>query len=471
MRAPVAEVTLVDRLSALPNLADMPRTELEWLVAHGQVERHQAGDVVAPKGEPIEKLWVILSGCVAVRVDRGAGQRLVIRWRAGEVSGMLPYSRMTAPPGANYAEEATEILAIHRDRFPEMIERCPTLTAYTVHLMLDRARSFNTSDMQDEKMISLGKLSAGLAHELNNPASAIVRGAKHLSQVLGESDAASRALAAAGVGDEVLATIDRMRSAGAVGAPLTPLELADREHEISEWLERHGCDHSCAASLAETGVPIDDLDALAQRASGAGLDAVLRWTAAGLSAHALARDIEQAGTRIHELVGAVKRFTYMDKRTDTGLVDVEPGLRDTLRVLEAKARSKGATVTLDLESGLPPVRAPGAELNQVWMSLLENALDAITESGRIEVIGRRELDRVVIRVSDDGCGIPPDIVPQIFDPFFTTKAPGEGTGLGLEIARRLVRLCDGDISVESRPGGTEFRVSLVVGEPVSSVDR
>ncbi|MGB5998960.1 MAG: hypothetical protein WBI00_00610, partial [Thermoanaerobaculia bacterium] len=190
---------LVDRLAMLPNLAGIPREELEWLAAHGNLDLHPAGLVMAPKGKRIESLWVILSGHISVRVDRGIGPRRVIGWRTGEVTGMLPYSRMTGPPGDNFLEEESELLEIHEQHFPEMIHRCPAFTAYTVHLMLDRARRFNASDLQDEKMISLGKLAAGMAHELNNPASATVRGANLLLVALDEADAASRALGAAGL--------------------------------------------------------------------------------------------------------------------------------------------------------------------------------------------------------------------------------------------------------------------------------
>jgi signal transduction histidine kinase len=460
--------TLVDRLANLPKLGTLPRPELEWLVAHGTLEVRNAGEVIAPKGRRIELLWIVLSGRIAVQVDRGVGPRLVTEWHPGDVSGMLPYSRMTGPPGHNYAETPAELLAVHEKHFPEMVWRCPTFTAYTVHSMLDRARSFNTSDLQDEKMISLGKLAAGLAHELNNPASAAVRGAKQLLAGLTSAESAARALGAAGLSDEMLATIERVRVACVAqptGTVLSAMQQADREDAIADWLERHHMDPADAGMLADTAVTVDALDTLATSLSGPALEAALRWIAAGCATHALAVDIERAATRIHELVAAVKRFTYMDTVAGPEPVDVEAGLRDTMRVLAAKARSNGAAVVLEIEPGLPRVRATGSELNQVWLNLIDNALDAIAEGGRIAITARVELDRVVVRVIDDGPGIPADVLPRIFDPFFTTKPPGQGTGLGLDIAQRLIRRHHGDLAVQSRPGQTEFRVSLLVDHP------
>jgi signal transduction histidine kinase len=382
----------------------------------------------------------------------------------------LPYSRMTGPPGDNLFEEPSELVTIHERHFPEMVHRCPVFTAYTVHLMIDRARRFNAADLQDEKMLSLGKLAAGLAHELNNPASAAVRGAKTLLARLHEAEAAARALGAAGLTDELRESIDRARAACVAepaGDVLSPIERADREDAIADWLARHQCDADHAGRLAETAVKIEVLEALASELPGDMLDVVLQWMAVGCETHALATDIERAATRIHELVAAVKSFTQMDHLAGPDAVNVETGLRDTIRVIASKAKSKGVAITLDVEPDLPRVIASSGELNQVWLNLIDNALDATPESGSIEVGARRELDRVVVRVVDDGPGIPPDIEPRIFDAFFTTKPPGQGIGLGLEITRRLVRRYHGDIAVQSRPGRTEFRVSLAIEQPAT----
>jgi signal transduction histidine kinase len=204
------------------------------------------------------------------------------------------------------------------------------------------------------------------------------------------------------------------------------------------------------------------LDELAAAITGDQLRASLRWVAAGCTVRGLARDIERAASRVHELVGAVKGFTYMDRAASPEPVDLARGLTDTLAVMAAKARGKSASLTVDVPADLPRVRGFGGELNQVWANLVDNALDAVSEGGRVTVTARALGARVVVRVTDDGPGIPPDVKSRIFDPFFTTKPVGMGTGLGLDIVRRLLDRNDGSIDVESAPGRTEFRVGLPV---------
>jgi len=461
---------LLERLVALPTTEPIPREEWEWLAAHGDLVSHEAGWILGPKGDRIEKLWLVLSGHVAVSVDRGAGLRRVTEWRTGEVTGRLPYSRMGVSPGNNQLEAPSELLAIDEREFGEMAKHCPKFTAYCVHLMLDRARSFSASELQDEKMVSLGKLAAGLAHEINNPASATVRAAKQLSASLSQVEGAARALGAAGATAETMDAVERVRAvclATPTGTVLSPLEQADREDEIAGWLARHGIDASLTGPLADTAATVEVLDQLSETVSPDALEAAVHWIAAGCSTHALAMEIENAATRIADLVAAVKRFTYMDSMAGPEPVDVAPGLRDTIRVMASKARSKGVAVTLDVAANVPPVRATGGELNQVWMNLLDNAIDAAPKDGSVTVDVRMELDRLAVCVTDDGPGIPDDVVARIFDPFFTTKPPGEGTGLGLDITRRLVRRYRGEVTVDSRPGRTTFCVRLPVAERVA----
>jgi signal transduction histidine kinase len=324
---------------------------------------------------------------------------------------------------------------------------------------------FTTSDLHNEKMISLGKLSAGLAHELNNPASAIERCASLLEDRLEDTDKATRALGAAKLSDLQLAAVDAILASCLAKQSQTVrscLEQCDREEAIADWLASHKLDPANAPMLADTEVTFEALDQIAAVVSGPALNAVLRWAAAGCAARRLTSGIQGAAMRISGLVTAIKGFTNMDQAMVAEPVDLAFSLGNTVAVLNSKATEKSAEVAVQLQGDLPPVHGFAAELNQIWGNLLENALDAVPAGGRIDVIATREDQRVVVRIVDNGPGIPAQDLARIFDPFFTTKPIGEGTGLGLDIVRRLVRNNDAVIDVDSKPGRTEFRVTLPI---------
>ncbi len=456
---------LIDRLAAHKTLGAAPREELVWLAEHGTLRHLETGEVLSHKGVQVEGLYVVLSGHVTLSVDRGSGPQKIIEWLAGEVSGILPYSRLTTPPGDAVAQGPTEILALPRELLRALTQECFVVTSILVHTMLDRARLFTSSDLLNEKMISLGKLSAGLAHELNNPASAIERSAALLEDRLGEAETATHALGVARLSDAQLAAVDAIRNACLAKAPegiRSPVQQADREGAIADWLADHDLDTDGADALADTPVTIEALDQLAATVQGTVLDVVLRWAASGCAVRSLASEIQEAAMRISGLVTAIKGFTHMDQAMVAEPVDLASSLSNTVTVLRAKARQKSVAVAIELEHDLPLVRGFAGELNQVWGNLIDNALDAVEDGGHVEVKACREGERVVVLIIDDGPGIPAPIRERIFDPFFTTKPMGQGTGLGLDIVRRLVRHNDGSINVDSQPGRTEFRVAVPI---------
>jgi signal transduction histidine kinase len=463
----MAKPDLVQQLTEHKTLGSAPRDELEWLASHGTLRYLNTGDVLSARGAPVENLFVILTGPVAIFIDRGAGRNKVMEWRGGDVSGLLPYSRLVSPPGDNAALEPTVILALHRDHFPAMIRDCSQLTSILVHQMLDRARFFTSNELHDEKMVSLGKLSAGLAHELNNPAAAIERSAALLEDRLEDAEESVRGLADSKLTDAQLAAIDAVRAsclATTQQGVLSPIQRAEREDAIADWLADHSLAASIAEPLSETAVTITALDGLAEAVINPPLEAVLRWVAAGCSVRGLASEIQDAAMRITGLVQAIKGFTHMDQAAVAEPVDLKLNLGTTVTVLKSKARAKSIAVAINVEPDLPLVRGFVGELNQVWANLIDNALDALPEGGRVDITASRERERVVVRVIDNGPGIPAEIRARIFEPFFTTKAVGSGTGLGLDIVRRLIIHNDAEIDVESLPGRTEFRVSLPLAE-------
>jgi signal transduction histidine kinase len=457
--------SLLEQLSSHHTVGSVPPDQIVWMAEHGKLRHLNGGDVLTSKNGPVDGLHVVLNGHLSIHVDRGAGRRKIMEWRGGDVTGFLPYSRLVAPPGDVVAEEPTDVVTIYRDCIPEMTRQCYELTAVLVHVMVDRARHFTASYFHDEKLVSLGKLAAGLAHELNNPASATARSAKALSASFLEVDAAARFLGAAGLTGDQVAAVEKVRDAclaGGLRSVLSPLEQEAREDAIAAWLEGHQADAAAAEELAETDVTFEMLDRVASSVPGPAFNAALRWLAAGCAAGRLTAEIQEASSRIYGLVGAIKGFTEMDRESVPEPVELGRGLADTLVVLRAKAKGKLVGLSLNVEEGLPCVNGFGGELNQVWANLIDNALDAVSEGGRVEVSAARQGDTVVVRVVDDGGGVPPEVRDRIFDPFFSTKPPGKGTGLGLDIVRRLVQRHSGEIELDSGPGRTEFRVKLPV---------
>ncbi len=456
---------LVQELRLVPVLHDLPEEQLAWFAAQCRVVDYQPGDVIVQEGDPADTMFVLLAGETQTRRDKTAVDGRVVVNRAGDITGMLPFSRLTHFPVTARAVARTRIAFFPAAQFPEMLQRIPELGARLVATLSDRVRQTTRFDEQREKLISLGRLSAGLAHELNNPAAAVRRGTSQLRSALTDAQAWTARLARQT--DE--ATIEQLGALAstvdpATAARLSPLERSDREEEIGAWLEARGVDDAweIAPTLTEAGVEVAWLERFGETTPDDALPLALRWLEATLRAEELLRTVEQASARISTLVGAVKGYTFMDQ-APLQEVDVHAGLDSTLQVLAHKLQ--GITVTRDYAPDLPRVQAYGAELNQVWTNLIDNAADAVGRGGHIALHTRSDGDGVRVEILDDGPGIPPEIQPRIFDPFFTTKEVGRGTGLGLDITRRIIEQHQGSIHVESQPGNTRFVVRLPVAGP------
>jgi signal transduction histidine kinase len=451
---------LVDRLAAHRTLASVPREQLEWLASKGVERTLEPGEILTPSTGPVKGLYVVLDGHFSIRVDRGAGPRIVMEWHGGDVTGVLPYSRIKGPPGNVVAEEQSHILAIDPAEMPEMIRECHELTAVLVHVMLDRARVFKSSELLDEKMLSLGRLAAGLAHELNNPASAVARSAKTLVAELDVLEDATKKFCGLTLNDAQCVAITHLRDRPAAARPaLTSLQLADRQDAIENWLDAHDVSGLDVAPLAESGFEVSDFESLCAQVGSDRLSTVLAYVVADRTVQQLAAEIATSATRIHSLVQAVKGFTYLNQQATLQPIAIGQGIVDTVTVLRSKAKEKAVEVKTHIPADLPAVEGYGGELNQVWANLVDNAIDA-APGGHVTIEAEAADSKVVVRVIDDGHGIPPDVASRIFDPFFTTKNVGQGTGLGLDIARRIVQRHHGAIDVHSGPSGTQFSVTL-----------
>ncbi|GLC24895.1 ATP-binding protein [Roseisolibacter agri] len=455
--------SLLERLAAHRTLAAVPREQLEWLARTGHLRVLEPGDILTASGPPVAGLYVVLDGHLSIRVDRGAGPRIVMEWHGGDVTGLLPYSRIKTPPGNVVAERRTEVFMVEPPDIARMIRECHELTAVMVHVMIDRARVFKSSELLDEKMASLGRLAAGLAHELNNPASAVARSAKTLVAELKRLEDATKAVCELDVSDTQYFSIAALRDDPATARrSRSPLEAADREDALADWLDDRGVagvSDDTLAELARSGFGVADVQAVEASVGTGNVGTVLEHVAVGHTVRRLADEICSAASRIHALVDAVKGFTHMDQQATLKPVAIGRGLSDTITMLGAKARDRSVAVDLTIAPDLPPVDGYGGELNQVWVNLLDNAIDA-APGGHVHVTADVELGKVVVRVADDGHGIPAEVLARVFDPFFTTKEVGAGTGLGLDIARRIAHRHHGVIDVASGAQGTTFSVTL-----------
>ncbi len=464
---------MIDRLAALPDLAGVPREQLQWLLDHGEVHRADSGATYRAVGEDeLIGLFLLISGRFSVRVDQGVTPREVREVTPGRFTGYLPYSRMTNPRGYLVADGPVEFVFVRLEDIPELARACYDITALCVHEMLDRVRVFKADDKRQEKMAALGRLSAGLAHELNNPASAAARAAGLLDAARAEAMAAARDLGAADLDGESLDALRSLESAAGreAAGPLSPIARAEAEDRIAEWLDDQGIDAGLAYALAEHGLTDADLQAAAPAFDAGALGTVLRYVAADAAVRGLVADIGGATARIHSLVAAVKKHTHMDRAPVVEPIRLDEHLADTVTLMSSKASLKGITVELSIQPGLPPVEASVSDLNQVWMHLLDNAIDAAPGAGRIAIDARQDQGRVVVRVIDDGPGIPPELHERVFEPFFTTKEVGEGRGLGLDIVRTVVTGHRGTVALTSGPGRTELCVQLPAGGTGGTAD-
>jgi signal transduction histidine kinase len=452
-------------LLRVPVFADLPDDQIAWFISQSQELRLKAGDTYSRQGDPADAMFVVLEGQLQGRGEL-AGDTITFTLKPGDVTGVLPFSRMKQFTVSGRAETDSRLLRFPASLFPDLVQKMPELTKRLVGLMSDRIREVTRMEQQRDRLASLGKLSAGLAHELNNPASAAKRAASQLRDILKRIKDASHELGRRDLTPAQKAEIEKLEASFVQRdePPPDALTISDLEEQIDSLLRSHGQNDlwQLAADLARKSVKPEVLESLFAALGADTARAALVRIAASVEVANLLNEIESSTSRISDLVRAIKEYTYMDQAPVQN-VDIVKSLETTLTILNYKLK-RGVVVQRDYQRVPFLVNSFGSELNQVWTNIIDNAIDAMGGTGELRVRTYREDTCVVVEIGDNGPGISPEVQPHIFEPFFTTKGVGEGTGLGLDTVQRIVKKHRGNIQVNSKPGDTRFQVWLPLAD-------
>ena len=455
-------------LKNVPLFANLPASDLERLCEYVEEVHVPAGSLLLEEGGAGDRAYVIKEGQFEILKNSGGREVLLAVRQSGEVIGEMALIDDVPRMASVRARTPGVLLTISSQQLDQLLASSPSAARAMLHTVTSRLRVTEALLRQSEKMAQLGTLTAGVAHELNNPAAAAQRGTAQLQAAIAGLQEAYRALSAAGFSEAqrtALGALDR-RAQEAANHPfnLDVLARSDREYELETWLEAHQVVRAweLAPTLVNLGYDVDALSTLAGDFQPEQLGAVVTWLDAVHNVYALVRSVGQGVARISEIVNGLKQYAYLDQ-APVQSVDIHEGLDNTLSILHSKL-APGVVVRREYGPALPQIVAYGRELNQVWTNIIDNAIDAMSGKGDLGVRTFRDNGCVVIEIRDNGPGISPEIRSHIFEPFFTTKGVGEGTGLGLDTVQRIVRKHKGNIQVDSKPGDTRFRVSLPLAD-------
>ncbi|MBW4615482.1 MAG: cyclic nucleotide-binding domain-containing protein [Desmonostoc vinosum HA7617-LM4] len=449
-----------NQMKLFPKLPDEALVQMQQF---GTELHLKEGEVLFSEGEASYHFHVVLEGEIEITKQVGSEMKVLAVHRHGEFMGELSMLTGSGSIASAKAIAPSRVLRIDMETFKHMLAECSSIADIILTAIAGRTKDVEVQLRQQEKMAALGKMSAGLAHELNNPGAAAQRAASQLGKNLHHWQCLTLQLNCLTKEQlNFLVDIQQQATAHACTAPkLDPLTQGDKEDEITDWLEDHNVANAwnLSPTIVAGGIDTAKLDTIAENVPTDYLDKVLQWLEATLAATGLINDIEQSTTRISELVKAIKGYSYMDQAS-LQEIDIHQGIENTLLILHHRLKH-GVIINRKYDHTLPKICAYASELNQVWTNLIDNAIDAMDGKGELTICTYKDKNCVGVEIGDTGIGIPPKIQSRVFEPFFTTKGVGQGTGLGLEIVYRIiVNKHKGDIHFESKPGDTRFRVRL-----------
>ncbi|GGA96131.1 ATP-binding protein [Mucilaginibacter rubeus] len=457
------------QLAKFPSLQDVPAEQLLWLAANSMQQDLNDGEILTSPDVPLTGSHFIMAGaCIVYNFQQGA-RRDLGTLTSGEITGYLPFSRGNKTTVYISATGSTIVLTLPMAKIGIMIAEHYELTQALVHVMCNRIRYMTSLQLQNEKMMALGKLSAGITHEINNPASANISDALNLINYLDGLPVSIQNLPISDVNieiKEILKTVSVIQTRVIEDIAVSFKERLRRENDFNDWLLDNGVEDGdeIAEAYVDLGLNhllFSDLSRLYQNEN---LAALLKWLAELFQAQRVARNMLSSSKRIEQLVKAVKTYTHMDRGSAKQRINIHTGIRNALVMLEHKRKQLNVQLVEDYDTGLPEVTALVGELNQVWTNLIDNALDAMEKnhSGTLAIRTERDKEFVRVTVTDNGAGIPEDIQALVFDPFFTTKAMGKGTGIGLEVVKTIITQHSGTVKLQSSPGNTSFIICFPI---------
>lgn len=457
--------SLLATLQSFEIFKEISPDALQWLIDHSEYGCYKQGDELFYSEEEIYHMTIIMSGGYVMRLKRGGKIKELAASGTGTIAGVLPFSRMKKAAAHGIATEDCCVLRLHKEHFVEMVNVSYELTQALVGVMSTRIRDFTQTRFQDEKLMALGKLSAGLAHELNNPASAMVRSSEELYKKIHVSPEKFKALMNLGITPEETDEINEIlfsRLREGKGPKLSLMEREDRRDELVDWLEDRNIEEAedIAETLLEFSFEEDDLEKITDVLNGRELAPIMGWIESTLRLEGLVREIRESADRIAALIKAIKGYSHMDQAETKEAADIHDGIESTLMILKHKLKEKQIQVIKLYDENLPKANIYVGEMNQVWTNLIVNAVDAMAKGGELTIKTGIQREWIIVEVTDNGTGIHEDIQSRIFEPFFTTKSLNEGTGLGLEIAKKIIDKHEGMIELTSQPGRTTFFVRL-----------
>ena len=460
----------IDELKKVLALNGLPDEHLHWIMDHSEPFEYEEGDIVAKTGEPAEWMFFLPEGKIDYYMNVNGKLVYYLTFTndsdTGGVTGLLPYSRMKVYSGNSIVVERIRGLKMHKKYFQELEKLNPDFIQKLIGYMTERARFFATSQMQREKVSALGNLAAGIAHELNNPASAITRISYELANRLFLNIELTEKMIRQNIdADHIKYLRDKIESKdNSSKKKLSASQRIDKEDELMNWLEEKHlpADQQVVDTFTDVGFSGEDLEMLAGNVPNEDLVQILLWIENLLSSQRIIKDLGEASTRISNLVGAIKSHVHMDRTNEKQPTNIHKDIENTLTLLGYKLREKNISVKKSFCDDLAEVHAYVGELNQVWTNIIDNAIYAMNQGGELIIESTCDKKDVNVKIIDNGVGIPAEIIARVFDPFFTTKKVGEGTGIGLDLVQRIIKHHNGDIKVHSKPGRTEFLICIPI---------